>query len=343
MDIYQQASAYADRIEQQLRELGLWQDAPLPESAYESDQAFLSDTMTFFQWLQFVLLVRIRETASERGTFPRESQVGAYATRELDGFAEGSDLIRLLCEFDDFIESRRVRRGGLHVVPAKPPEPVAEPVPEPPAEPAPTDSPLLVTMRYWDTRDASLLHRRPHARVGFDTGLAEQVFASAEAFLGFAGDPQEVAEGVMMRVMIHAARGPWVVLTLLSKDQGEWRVDLPLSLARTTEMFLRQHHIHPPYTETNDARGRAMQFWQHVANHDSRRAQELVIPESAEIPFFGTGQIDEFFWYISHTEDRDAANVEVLMNTQIESRTWVTRMVLRRGGWFVDLPATLIG
>ncbi len=104
MDPYASAAAYADRIESELRSLNAWQSEPLPESAYESSMAFFADTMSFYQWLQFVLLERIREIVAEHGEFPPESSVGAYAVRELDSRDEASGLIQALSEFDDFID-----------------------------------------------------------------------------------------------------------------------------------------------------------------------------------------------------------------------------------------------
>lgn len=102
---YQQAASYADRIEAELRRIGTWQEQPPPPEAFESRVAFFGDTMAFHQWLQFVLLERIRSTVAEQGNFPQRSQVGVYATRELDGDPDGGALISLLNEFDDFIES----------------------------------------------------------------------------------------------------------------------------------------------------------------------------------------------------------------------------------------------
>jgi uncharacterized protein YqcC (DUF446 family) len=108
MDPYLEAASYADRIEAQLREMKVWDATPPPPSAFESPRAFFGDTMTFFQWLQFVLLARVREIVATRGRFPRESAVGTYAVRELDGMDQASDLVHELCEFDQFIE----RIGG---------------------------------------------------------------------------------------------------------------------------------------------------------------------------------------------------------------------------------------
>jgi hypothetical protein len=152
-----------------------------------------------------------------------------------------------------------------------------------------------------------------------------------------------VLEGLSVRTVIQAERGAWVVVTVLARDQNAWRVDLPVSVARTTMMFLRQRQSWPPYTETDNARGRAMQFWQHVLNRDERRVRELLAAESPEIPRFGLGQVDEFVWYVAHSEDGDRAVVRVLMNTHTESRTWLTRMIRRGQAWFVDLQATLAG
>jgi len=104
MDPYQGAAAFADSIEQELRNLAVWQADPPPPAAFQSRRAFFGDTMSFFQWLQFVLLPRVRGIVAARGAFPAESSVGAYAVRELDGMDQAGGLIHTLCEFDDFIE-----------------------------------------------------------------------------------------------------------------------------------------------------------------------------------------------------------------------------------------------
>jgi len=101
---FEQAASYADRIEQELRGLGWWQSEPPPPSAFESRRAFYGDTMAFSQWLQFVLLARIRSIVAESGAFPADSSVGSYAVRELDGQDEAHALIQVLIEFDQFIK-----------------------------------------------------------------------------------------------------------------------------------------------------------------------------------------------------------------------------------------------
>ena len=104
---YHGAGEYADRIEQELRRLNVWQPEPPPPEAFQSHRAFFGDTMSFYQWLQFVLLPRVRNVIATQGSFPGNSQVGAYAVRELDGCDEAGELIALLSRFDTFMQTGR--------------------------------------------------------------------------------------------------------------------------------------------------------------------------------------------------------------------------------------------
>jgi len=93
-------ASQTDRIEAEMRRVGLWQETPLPDEAYEFEKAFGMDTMTFTQWLQFVFVPRVRELVDSEGEFPSSSQVGVQAFRELDGQPEANGLVILLSEFD---------------------------------------------------------------------------------------------------------------------------------------------------------------------------------------------------------------------------------------------------
>ncbi|MBL8695160.1 MAG: YqcC family protein [Planctomycetes bacterium] len=101
----QRALEKIDAIEAELRRLGRWQATPLEPGAYEFKAAFGADTMTFSQWLQFILVPRVREIAAGGGEFPSRSAVGAYALRELDGDYAAADLVRHLCDFDALFEA----------------------------------------------------------------------------------------------------------------------------------------------------------------------------------------------------------------------------------------------
>ncbi|MCC6361652.1 MAG: YqcC family protein [Phycisphaerales bacterium] len=92
----------ADRLEAELRRLGAWSDTPLPPEKMQFSRAFGGDTMAFEQWIQFVLVARLREIAATGGPLPPSSQLRAYAVREFDGREdEMAALIDLLGAVDD--------------------------------------------------------------------------------------------------------------------------------------------------------------------------------------------------------------------------------------------------
>ncbi len=102
---WQEAGRKADEIEAFLRSINRWQSEPLPDSVYDNMGPFGSQTMSFEQWLQFVLVPTIRDIVHERASFPPYSQVGVYAVRTLDGDIEAQPLVTLLSELDTLIGS----------------------------------------------------------------------------------------------------------------------------------------------------------------------------------------------------------------------------------------------
>ena len=96
--------AVADGIEAELRRLGAWDGPPPTPEAIAKGGAFGSRTMSFTQWLRWVLIPRLREVASGASEVPANSMVGAYAVRELDGWNEASQLIFRLTELDYLVE-----------------------------------------------------------------------------------------------------------------------------------------------------------------------------------------------------------------------------------------------
>ena len=96
----------ADRIEAELRSLGAWQaDADRPsQDAFANGGAFGMNTMAYTQWIQWVLVSRLREVAAGTMDVPPTSQVGVHAVREFDGWYEASALNDLLIAVDDLVE-----------------------------------------------------------------------------------------------------------------------------------------------------------------------------------------------------------------------------------------------
>jgi hypothetical protein len=65
--------------------------------------AFGSNTMTFEQWIQFVLIPRIDGIVENGDELPSESMLSTYAVRVFDGDTEASKLIDLLQDIDNII------------------------------------------------------------------------------------------------------------------------------------------------------------------------------------------------------------------------------------------------
>jgi uncharacterized protein YqcC (DUF446 family) len=101
-------AAFADALaglERALVDAGLWEvDEPTVEDMADAG-AFGSGTMTFGQWLRWVLVPRAHQ-ALDAGVLPESSNVAAYAVRELDGAPYGDRLIDALASLDAAVERR---------------------------------------------------------------------------------------------------------------------------------------------------------------------------------------------------------------------------------------------
>lgn len=87
-------------IEAEMKKIGFWQNEALEAEKYNFKAAFAADSMAYPQWLQFVLIPRVKAIIQSKGLFPAGSMVGVKAIREFDGYSEAQGLTDLLCEFD---------------------------------------------------------------------------------------------------------------------------------------------------------------------------------------------------------------------------------------------------
>lgn len=102
---YQQATSLASQLEGELKRLQRWEIEPLPEERYENMGAFGSNTMTFEQWIQFILIPTLQDIVAQGGNFPEDSHLAAYAVRVWDGDWDTQTLQNLLQQLDDLIRS----------------------------------------------------------------------------------------------------------------------------------------------------------------------------------------------------------------------------------------------
>jgi uncharacterized protein YqcC (DUF446 family) len=97
---YEMVAAKLAEIEEEMKRIRLWQVEPLGLEKYQFSRAFAGDTMSYEQWIQFILVPRVKQIIETRGQFPGSSAVGAQAIREFDCIDEAAQLVTLLCQFD---------------------------------------------------------------------------------------------------------------------------------------------------------------------------------------------------------------------------------------------------
>lgn len=213
----------------------------------------------------------------------------------------------------------------------------------------------------------------PMPASGRDVELGERVFRTITSFEECFGEVEMTSEGPIANAIVRAERGLWAVrvafwLKAARKPEEEeippsyfrpsepprrrqrpedleekLYVEPQLSYLRTTDYYLRQHHIHPPFAGEGSGRAFVMDFWHNLMTNRRDWAVKKLTPESRdmELPECGHGWVDEMVWYIDHREEPLGVVVRVLMNTREESRFWRTCAVYRAGEWMIDWAETL--
>ncbi len=102
--LHERAEKIADEIQAELVRLGRWSAQRPPDEKFVDMGAFGMKTLAPEQWLQFVLLPRVREVVKEKGEFPESSNVAVWAMRNFDGDPDADHLQSLLRDFDALFE-----------------------------------------------------------------------------------------------------------------------------------------------------------------------------------------------------------------------------------------------
>lgn len=98
MDASQQIWQLLDEIETEMRELSEWQSTPPPASAFTSNEPFCLDSMTPHEWLQWVLLPKMKALLDSEAALPDRFVITPYFEETL--LEEHLSLQRLLCRLD---------------------------------------------------------------------------------------------------------------------------------------------------------------------------------------------------------------------------------------------------
>lgn len=107
-DVYQRAAAIVAQLQETMMDAGMW-PGDKPAGEIEVKGAFGAENMSFAQWLAWVLIPRVEAIVEERGAFPSESNVAAYAVRELDGVSGGQEVAGVLAQLDELVNGSAAR------------------------------------------------------------------------------------------------------------------------------------------------------------------------------------------------------------------------------------------
>lgn len=100
-----------EQLELELKQRSLWQMLPPSAEAMASTLPFCMDTLAFHQWLQFVLIARLRQMMMLQIALPAHSALYPMATEVYkQELGYHSTLIELLAELDEALTGQPVDR-----------------------------------------------------------------------------------------------------------------------------------------------------------------------------------------------------------------------------------------
>lgn len=98
-------------IEEALKALSWWQDTMPSAEALASTLPFAVDTLSFAQWLQFILLARLRQLLAANQPLPSEISLYPMAEQSFAGVTENvTELMDAIAELDDALSGRPAER-----------------------------------------------------------------------------------------------------------------------------------------------------------------------------------------------------------------------------------------
>lgn len=100
-----------EQLELELKQRSLWQMAPPTAEAMASTLPFCMDTLDFHQWLQFVLIGRLRQMMLLQMALPTQSALYAMATEVYkQELAHHGSLLDTLAALDEALTGQPVDR-----------------------------------------------------------------------------------------------------------------------------------------------------------------------------------------------------------------------------------------
>ncbi|PDH29353.1 MAG: hypothetical protein CND57_04935 [SAR92 bacterium MED-G29] len=103
-DKYEHLMNLLNELQTELKLAGLWSDTEPSKAPLSSIQPFGLDTLTFYEWLQFVLVKKLRLICDRRESLPDSSDVTTMAEEVFKSDEiTAPAVIRILITVDRFI------------------------------------------------------------------------------------------------------------------------------------------------------------------------------------------------------------------------------------------------
>ncbi|WP_372741602.1 YqcC family protein [Neptunomonas sp.] len=93
-------------ISSEMMDKGLWQATPPSPEALGSPEPFCVDTLTFCEWVQWIMLPRLEQMAQSQATLPGNSDMFPMAEEAFKGVdAETAVLLSLILRLDQCLRT----------------------------------------------------------------------------------------------------------------------------------------------------------------------------------------------------------------------------------------------
>jgi uncharacterized protein YqcC (DUF446 family) len=103
---HQSAVILLKAIETELKQLSLWQLSYPSAAALSSQQPFCCDTLSFEQWLQFIMLPRMQALIDGNHPLPTKIAIAPMAQESFKGLGlKANPLINTISDFDSLLSS----------------------------------------------------------------------------------------------------------------------------------------------------------------------------------------------------------------------------------------------
>lgn len=108
--VTQKTLALLEELETQLKAQELWDDG-MPEPArLMSTQPFASDTLEFYQWVQFIMIPSLRQCVEQQNPLPNKIAVSPMAVEVWKGkLKEHRQVILVLKAIDELLDGHHGR------------------------------------------------------------------------------------------------------------------------------------------------------------------------------------------------------------------------------------------